>query len=473
MAVAFNHLTTAKSEVDGTTFSTASISPTANALILVMVSAVRGDSINYADPTLAGCGLTWVAIGTVQVDVGPSSMRGGTLFRGLGTPSPGALTFTFGVSHESCAWSVAEATGVDTSGTNGSGAVVQVVTAVGVGATPAVTLAAFGSADNATYAGVATGGGTISSAGTGFTLLGTTASVTPSVVGVGSQYQLANDTSVNMTIGSDDWGIIGVEVKAAAASSAALTLSTIAATSALTNRLSTKATIVPSTVAAESALTNLLRSPTMLSLSQIAAQSALTNKLSAKVLLVPSTIAAQSDLPNLLVGSTALLTLSEIAAQSALSGSMTSLALLTLSTITAQSAITGAVISQSFLTLSAIAALANLPNLVLAAPVLIVPSEIAGVSAVTLDRLSAATLLALSEIVAQSAITILVLTAPDISQSVLTHSTLVFPTYNGSFVYPDYARALTTPTYSAPDLVWQEYQRRLDAPDYAKTLNAR
>jgi len=216
MAVAFNHLTTAKSEVDGTTFSTASISPTANALILVMVSAVRGDSINYADPTLAGCGLTWVAIGTVQVDVGPSSMRGGTLFRGLGTPSPGALTFTYGVSHESCAWSVAEATGVDTTGTNGSGAVVQVVTAVGVGTTPAVTLAAFGSADNATYAGVATGGGTISSAGTGFTLLGTTASVTPSVVGVGSQYQLANDTSVNMTIGSDDWGIIGVEVKAAA-----------------------------------------------------------------------------------------------------------------------------------------------------------------------------------------------------------------------------------------------------------------
>jgi len=117
--------------------------------------------------------------------------------------------------------------------------------------------------------------------------------------------------------------------------------------------------------------------------------------------------------------------------------------------------------------------LSSLSNLVLAAPVLIVPSEIAGVSAVTLDRLSAATLLALSEIVAQSAITILVLTAPDISQSVLTHSTLVFPTYNGSFVYPDYARALTTPTYSAPDLVWQEYQRRLDAPDYAKTLNAR
>jgi len=38
--------------------------------------------------------------------------------------------------------------------------------------------------------------------------------------------------------------------------------------------------------------------------------------------------------------------------------------------------------------------------------------------------------------------------------TILTHSSLVFPTYNGS-------------------LVWQEYQRRLDAPDYAKTLNAR
>jgi len=367
------------------------------------------------DPTLSGCGLTWVAIGTVEEDVSVPSMRGGTLFRGLGTPSTGALTITFGVTHESCAWSVAEATGIDTSGTNGSGAVVQVVTATGTGTTPAVTLAAFGSANNATYAGVATRGDLVTSPGTGFTLLGTATSSISSVVGVGSQYQLANDTSVDMTIATSDvWGIIGVEVKAAAAATGALVLSTIAATAALTNRLSAPARLAPSTIAAQSALTNLLRSPTMLSLSQIAAQSALTNLLSAKVLLVPSTIAAQSALPNLLVGSLSKLTLSTIAAQSSLNNLtiVTAPGALILSAIASQSALTGAVISQSFLTLSAIAALSSLSNLVLAAPVLIVPSGIAGVSAVTLDRLSAATLLALSAIAGQSALSNLALGAP-------------------------------------------------------------
>ena len=218
MAIAATHLTTNKSETDGTGYTTASITPTANALVLVMVSAVRADGITYSDPTLSGNGLTWVAIGTVKEDDAGGSRRGGTLFRSMGaSPSAGAITITYGASHESCAWSVAEFTGVDTTGTNGSGAVVQVVTATGTSTTPSVTLAAFGSSSNATYGGCATGGLITGSAGTGFTQLGAVASVTPSIVGVVSEYQLANDTSVDMTLsGAEDWGIIGVEVKAAA-----------------------------------------------------------------------------------------------------------------------------------------------------------------------------------------------------------------------------------------------------------------
>ena len=251
---------------------------------------------------------------------------------------------------------------------------------------------------------------TYKSQGSASDLWGTTwtvANINDSTFGVRVKYNTGSSYGV-------DVDHIRITVDYSTTTPASLVLSTIAATAALTNRLSAPARLAPSTIAAQSALTNLLRSPTMLSLSQIAAQSALTNLLSAKVLLVPSTIAAQSALPNLLVGSLSKLTLSTIAAQSSLNNLtiVTAPGALILSAIASQSALTGAVISQSFLTLSAIAALSSLSNLVLAAPVLIVPSGIAGVSAVTLDRLSAATLLALSAIAGQSALSNLALGAP-------------------------------------------------------------
>jgi hypothetical protein len=56
-------------------------------------------------------------------------------------PSAGPLTFDFaGVQQQACAWSVFEYDNVDGSGSNGSGAVAQQLTASGSGTTLAVML---------------------------------------------------------------------------------------------------------------------------------------------------------------------------------------------------------------------------------------------------------------------------------------------------------------------------------------------
>lgn len=110
-----------------TTYTTAaSYTPTANALQLAEVVFKNGAGIT-ADPTITGCGLTWVLI---RRDNNGSNTNTAALYRALGpSPSNGALTIARASTDtwDSATISVTEFTGVDTSGTNGSGAVLQTV----------------------------------------------------------------------------------------------------------------------------------------------------------------------------------------------------------------------------------------------------------------------------------------------------------------------------------------------------------
>ncbi len=115
----------------GTGFTTASISPTANNLVLAYVVTTDDAS----DPTvtgLAGCGLTWVSIASVSFNSSRSRL---VVFRALGSPSPGVVTGTMGATVSSAAWVIEQWADVDTSGTNGSGAVAEIVTTSGTGVT--------------------------------------------------------------------------------------------------------------------------------------------------------------------------------------------------------------------------------------------------------------------------------------------------------------------------------------------------
>ena len=183
MAVVGTNLTADFTETPATSFVTASVSPASNALIVVSVTSRTGISTEPNQPTVSGCGLTWVVIGPSSYwDTTSSSRKKSTCFCGMGaSPSAGAITISFGGQEQTNGnWSVDQFTGVDTSGTNGSGAV------GGTGGTNiahnevgpdvgsiTVTLGSFSSANNVTFGFITSDSWTgTSSAGSGFTILG-------------------------------------------------------------------------------------------------------------------------------------------------------------------------------------------------------------------------------------------------------------------------------------------------------------
>lgn len=220
--IGVSNLTTTGNNADATSYATTSISPGPNSLILAWVYSIATTAPNT--PTASGNGLTWVEVDS-QLD--SASLRRITLFRAMGTPTPGAVTFDFsGQTQTGCAWSIAELTGVDTSGSNGSGAIVQSAknASAGNATSLTVTLAAFGSADNFTLGGfgVPLNTASLPAAGSGFTLIGQRNQSTPNL-SIGSEYLAGNDTSVDMTSAASSipWVGIAAEIKAAASATMA------------------------------------------------------------------------------------------------------------------------------------------------------------------------------------------------------------------------------------------------------------
>jgi hypothetical protein len=132
------------------------------------------------------------------------------------SPTSGMVTITFGVAQTGCAWSIIQLTGVDISGTNGSGAVVQWNTNGGAGVTSlTVNLSAFGDPGNATAGGFATNLNAAASAGTGFTYIMGAGYSNPTTH-IDTEWRSTNDTSVDMSFPSSADALgIGVEVRAA------------------------------------------------------------------------------------------------------------------------------------------------------------------------------------------------------------------------------------------------------------------
>lgn len=161
MANTPTNLTSGSDEDGGSTATTASITPTANALVLLSVMSRTGITTDPNQPTATGNGLTWVAVNSVVYDNTSSSRKRLTLFRALGaSPTSGAISIDFGgQAQTNVIWAVDQITAIDASGTNGSAAVVQSAVnsePTGDGGLLTITLAAFGNFKNTTY-GVWTG----------------------------------------------------------------------------------------------------------------------------------------------------------------------------------------------------------------------------------------------------------------------------------------------------------------------------
>lgn len=214
--------TTSGTDEDGnSTATTASVSPSANKLQLLTVVHRNVEGSGPVTPTASGNSLTWVAINSIIFDdVGTSRMRV-TLFRAMGSsPTSGAITIDFSSENQThVAWVLDEVTGMSTSGTNGSGAIVQNTTnadSTGTVSTITATLSAFSSSDNATYGAWGENGNETATQGSGFTLIKTSISSTNAQAT--SEFRPDNDTSVNMSYSANaQIGVVAIEIAAPSA----------------------------------------------------------------------------------------------------------------------------------------------------------------------------------------------------------------------------------------------------------------
>ena len=167
-------LTAGNNPVNGSVCTTASIAPAANTLITV---AVLGHSAASApaSPTLTGGGMAaWDQVASITFDGVATPHKRLTVYRALSAaPGSGPLTITFSGAVSNCQWIVSQWGGVDVTGVNGAGAIVQTGTTAGDAVNGlSVAVAPFASADNVAYGvfGVSSSGLAITP-GAGFTTI--------------------------------------------------------------------------------------------------------------------------------------------------------------------------------------------------------------------------------------------------------------------------------------------------------------
>jgi adhesin/invasin len=208
-------LTSGHDPTNTSTFTTASIAPAPNTLVTVAV-LTHQSSAAAPDPTLTGGGMAnWEVVASVAYD-GTTPLDRVTIFRAMSAaPGSGPITIKTSVTVSNCQWIVSQWTGVNQSGTNGSGAIVQTKSATGAAVTTLTpTLAAFASATDVAYGvfGVANATAVIA-AGSGFT----TIDQQPS--GEGTVGDLFAERAVNLPAVTATWpsnnaGALAVEIKA-------------------------------------------------------------------------------------------------------------------------------------------------------------------------------------------------------------------------------------------------------------------
>lgn len=226
MAIAPALHTIGNNGTNASSFTTASISPTANAIQLAIV--VTRDPTTITVPTLSGGGMTtWTREGTgVAIDfAGTGNDARIDLFRALqASPTSGAITIDYsGDTQRGCAWLVLEATGVTTTGTNGSDAVRQAVFdgVASYDSAPNIGLSTLQDSSSyviGVFSSVASAGSTsvLPTIGSGYTSLGGDNSDMAPGTSVFGEYR-ANVVAVDCAIAAGDEGWLGVAIELAVA----------------------------------------------------------------------------------------------------------------------------------------------------------------------------------------------------------------------------------------------------------------
>lgn len=114
-----------QTSTDATVYnSTGTTTPAANSLVLAFLACSDDVSPTEEPTSVTGNGLTWAQVGTTSDNEG--TFRSISAWRAMGaSPTTSTMTFTFAATKSGCSWSQIQLTNVDTSGSNGSGAIVQ------------------------------------------------------------------------------------------------------------------------------------------------------------------------------------------------------------------------------------------------------------------------------------------------------------------------------------------------------------
>ena len=228
-------LTSGSSGTNGTSVSTASVSPTANRLVIVAVFGGAATPTNATDPTsVSGAGLTFTKL-KAQNNTTTFGLNTSLWYAMSASPSTGAITITYPNTQDLFIWSVFELAGVNVAGGTGSNAVNSNTASnqdiSGSLTTLGTTLSAFGSSNNGAICATINARATTAATATpdtGWTEIHDLSLVSGGIAfALETQWRDSNDTSP-----SETWSAAGAIQIVAAEIVAATSSGTLARTNA-------------------------------------------------------------------------------------------------------------------------------------------------------------------------------------------------------------------------------------------------
>lgn len=204
----------------GTTVSLSSRTYTSGRLYLIAFQVSKDTPPD--EPSIAGTGQTWTKIADISSrTIGAPTSRL-AVFRFLATSTITENTTitipTGGPLHTGRSTVEIELTGMVTTGTNGSDAIVQAVTnSADASANPSITLAAISSSRNAVFSFFTNNANPFgATAESGWALLTSSGYDTPSTGVITMSRLTTTDNTPTVTASASDWAGIAIEIKSAA-----------------------------------------------------------------------------------------------------------------------------------------------------------------------------------------------------------------------------------------------------------------
>lgn len=201
---------------DQSNYTTTSFAISANTLITFSITGAIGTADPITTPTITCHGLTWVSVGTAES--GGAAPRKLFLFRSMSGSASGSATCSYDFSGQTqlrSSYTVQEWSGVNTSGTNGSGAVVSsnIQTDVSTANPATVTMNAYANTNNRPFYTMRVGDATAHSPEAGWTELSDPAGAENMTHSAGWK-SASDDTSVAVTnSGTSTHLLLAIEIQ--------------------------------------------------------------------------------------------------------------------------------------------------------------------------------------------------------------------------------------------------------------------